>query len=325
MNNQCRKTTESLTYYKRLVGFQEELMEKIYAEREEIYGLISEYCGCCHMFLIVCDEKGMVAEDMYTASSKQISENYQFLNGSIGKVLQCSQNIWQEKHSLPEAIQEYLDSREAGGYDRVTSFSGKVNSALYAVILCHKKEEQQDISVDVKLVNYIQKYMENRIFHEMVTFESQHDMLTRLYNRRYYFKCCQEEYPSLHSIGLFYFDVNNLKEINDNYGHDAGDALLQKAAESIRCLTCDTVQGFRMGGDEFVVVVMNGTRKDMEDISKKWEEELQKVNEKYGGDPCVIAMGCAYGEGSFEIEKLCQLADKRMYQDKINKKKGHRA
>lgn len=320
MSNKHLSEEEELAYYKKLVKFQGDLMEQLYAGRTEIYRLISDFFNCSHILMLVCDEKGLVECDMYDSVLQERTERVQRLNVRVGMILQTT-HICQPGESVKEYLCQYLKEWGINELEYVTCVSGKVNNALYSVILCHSEENEIREGKEQKLVNYVRLYMENRIFHEMVTYESQHDMLTRLYNRRYYFKCCQETYPLLASIGLFYFDVNNLKTVNDTYGHDAGDALLQKAAESIRCLTSDTVHGFRMGGDEFIVVAINCTKQDMEDIKTRWEQELQKVNEKYGGDPCIIAMGSAYGKGGFEIEELCKIADKRMYQDKMEKKK----
>ena len=117
-------------------------------------------------------------------------------------------------------------------------------------------------------------------------------------------------------------DVNNLKVVNDKYGHDAGDALLKRAAESIKAMVCDNIHGYRMGGDEFIMVAINCTAADIQDIKKRWQNELDKVNAKYGMEPCVVAVGEAFGKGAFEIEELCKLADDRMYEDKKKKHGG---
>lgn len=320
MNKNNKNITEILLYYDKLVHFQSDMMEHLYDERSELYRLVSSFFSCTQVIVLICDEKGTVQSDMYDVSKEVHIEKYQILDANLENVLQCGRQINVSKKAIPESVRKYLTRWGIFQLEYLTLFGGKVNNALYTVILCHSVQNEIIKGMEGMLVNNIKMCLENRIFHEIVTYESQHDMLTKLYNRRYYFKRCKEEYPLVASIGLFYFDVNNLKIVNDNYGHDAGDVLLQKAAESIRCLTSDTVHGYRMGGDEFIVVAVNCTRSDMEAIKARWEAELKRVNEKYGGFPCIIAVGSAFAKGSFEIEELCKIADKRMYQDKINKK-----
>ena len=81
--------------------------------------------------------------------------------------------------------------------------------------------------------------------------------LTGLYNKGKYMALKNADFGKPESIAIFNFDVNNLKHINDNYGHEYGDALIIKAAKSIDAVTSENVYGFRMGGDEYVMVAVN--------------------------------------------------------------------
>ncbi|UWG98965.1 diguanylate cyclase [Dehalobacter sp. DCM] len=91
---------------------------------------------------------------------------------------------------------------------------------------------------------------------EEITYLSYHDKLTGLYNRRFY----EEEIKRLDTsrnlpISIIMGDVNELKLVNDSFGHEKGDELLQKAAASIQsaCRKDDIVA--RWGGDEFVILL----------------------------------------------------------------------
>jgi diguanylate cyclase (GGDEF)-like protein len=94
---------------------------------------------------------------------------------------------------------------------------------------------------------------------------SYYDVLTGLYNRRYY----EMEIKRLDTeknlpISVVMVDVNGLKMINDAFGHQLGDQLLQKAAETIRgvCRTQDVLA--RWGGDEFVILLPDTTYEEAE-------------------------------------------------------------
>lgn len=156
---------------------------------------------------------------------------------------------------------------------------------------------------------------------EKIIYSSEHDQLTGLYNKGKYLSLLKDTFPNLDSIGLFNFDVNNLKKINDSQGHEAGDKLIIKAADSIRAVTNSKVLGFRMGGDEFLMVACNVTETEVNNIKYSWEEELKRLNTLNDGIDCVIAVGVAYGEKPYDFSELSKKADELMYEDKKKKKK----
>lgn len=314
--------SEDIRRYERLVQFQGNLMECLYDEPIAMFRLVRDYLDCSQIAFLVCDIRGVVHEYRYDAKEDVAEENVHLLDLAVGRLFRKEKVKYFYKEAASEGVRAYVKQWAVDAFSGVSAFNGEVNGSMYTAVLFHDKKPDVVAGFERMLMNNLQVCLENRIYHEMIAYESQHDMLTKLFNRRSYFLRSQEEYPKLDSIGVVYFDVNNLKMINDCYGHDAGDALIQKAAESIRCLTGDTVHGYRMGGDEFIVVAMNCTQEGLNELLLRWEKELQKVNEKYGGEPCTIAVGAAFAENGFEIEEVCQLADKRMYRDKHLKKKA---
>lgn len=154
-----------------------------------------------------------------------------------------------------------------------------------------------------------------------IIYEAEHDQLTGLYNKGKYLSMCKEIFPNLDSIGIFNMDVNNLKKLNDNFGHEAGDKLLIKAADSIKAVTNQKVYGFRMGGDEYLMIAMNVTEKQVENIKANWEAELAQLNKKDDGIECIIAVGVVYAEKPYDYAEIFKKADELMYIDKKAKKK----
>lgn len=312
---------QDIREYKQLVELQGELMEHLYDSPEIALRKVCKSMQCTQIIILICDERGMVESSLYDSAWDSYTERNDLVNGRLGNILRIKKEIFCEVSDMEEDVVSYVKEWGIESTHSISCFSGENNQCLYAAILCHEDPPVKSrMHLENVMMNNLQVCLENRVYHRIVTFESEHDTLTGLYNRRCYFKRSQEEYPKLASIGVFYFDVNNLKLVNDRDGHDAGDALLQKAAESIRQITCDTIHGYRMGGDEFIAVCMNCTKKDVETIKSRWEAALEKVNEKYGGNPCSIAVGSAYAKGGIDIEEVCKAADKRMYQDKIRKK-----
>ncbi len=109
-------------------------------------------------------------------------------------------------------------------------------------------------------------------------------------------------------------DLNCLKVMNDTYGHQEGDVLIQRCASLLK--DCFQGQGrvFRIGGDEFSVFLYNATEADWPALKQRFEEERERRNQGQHF-PLSVAIGCAPVVDG-DIEEAFRLADERMYQGK---------
>ena len=102
------------------------------------------------------------------------------------------------------------------------------------------------------------------------------DALTGLWNRAY----TEEKVNAMLSEGmkgaLFMMDMDNFKAINDTYGHQAGDELIKKACTMI-CKLFKHSPVFRIGGDEFLIIVQNEEMEKCEEYIQKVKEDMQKL------------------------------------------------
>lgn len=166
------------------------------------------------------------------------------------------------------------------------------------------------------------------LFHEITLYtqgirdERDRDGMTGLYNRRKLTALKQTTFQGLEAIAVYSMDLNNLKRTNDTCGHEAGDRLIIKAADSLRRVSSDNVFAFRVGGDEFVLVAMNVSREQALALLQKWEEGLAELNRAEDGVMCVIARGMAYGAGEYDFDALFGEADQKMYEDKRARKQS---
>jgi diguanylate cyclase (GGDEF)-like protein len=124
------------------------------------------------------------------------------------------------------------------------------------------------------------------------------------------------------SVGVIVFDVNDLKYYNDNKGHQAGDLLLQKAAESFHFISGPGVRVFRTGGDEFVAIVPDCAEGDIGAVVARWQGYLTELNAANDGIRCTIAHGTAFGSGDYKLSEVLTLADERMYAEKRRMKEA---
>ncbi len=163
---------------------------------------------------------------------------------------------------------------------------------------------------------YMELYRDMTDYSKALKAEKDHDGLTGLYNKGKFMELKKTLFRAQDTIAVFNMDVNNLKRMNDTYGHEAGDRLIKKAAESLRLIEARNVMPFRVGGDEFVVVALHLRRPEAEALRRKWAEGLEELNRMGDGIECVIACGAAYGERGYDLESLLAEADRRMYEDK---------
>lgn len=119
------------------------------------------------------------------------------------------------------------------------------------------------------------------------------------------------EYPEI-EFAVVIFDVNNLKDINDSLGHQAGDQYLKEAAEVIGS-TFQTSPVFRIGGDEFAVVARGAEYARIDDLIDKIRMHNMSTT-RYGG--VVIACGMARFRKDANVAQVFRRADKTMYEDK---------
>ncbi|MCR5385412.1 MAG: GGDEF domain-containing protein [Saccharofermentans sp.] len=119
------------------------------------------------------------------------------------------------------------------------------------------------------------------------------------------------------AIGIF--DCNDLKKINDQYGHDKGDIYLKTACRLI-CVIFDHSPVFRIGGDEFAVFLQNSDFDNMEELIKTFENRQTKINEAAADkwDEVHIAYGIAIHDLGIDnsVNDTVSRADKTMYENK---------
>jgi diguanylate cyclase (GGDEF)-like protein len=154
-------------------------------------------------------------------------------------------------------------------------------------------------------------------------FLANHDPLTRLLNRRAFVNRLDGEVARAgrygRSFGLVIADLDDFKQLNDRYGHAAGDEALvafgNALAESLR----KPDDAFRIGGDEFALLVSEATEEDTRQVVARIEAVLEKV--AAGGEPWAADLTASFGcaacpEVAQDSQTLFRLADEALYDAK---------
>lgn len=124
-------------------------------------------------------------------------------------------------------------------------------------------------------------------------------------------------------LGIIMFDINNLKQVNDQKGHQIGDDMIKKSAMIINSVFKDIGETYRIGGDEFTTLITSSN--GIEKCEKKIEQllgEIKKINQNSMHYQITIAYGFVICEDrSVEsIDRAIHIADCKMYQNKQESK-----
>lgn len=158
---------------------------------------------------------------------------------------------------------------------------------------------------------------------EELTHHASTDTLTGIMNRRmgiqtleHLLAQAKEEYLE---FVLCFLDINDLKKINDTYGHSEGDHYILIVCDSIKRHLREEDVLFRMGGDEFIIILKNRNKAQAEEVWKRIQQEFKDYTQKAIGHYGIMAShGFAYYHSGMEIEldAIIEHADKQMYKEK---------
>lgn len=153
------------------------------------------------------------------------------------------------------------------------------------------------------------------------------DELTGLYNRRGFLASATHQIKLAQRNGqnvlLLFCDLDNLKGINDSYGHQEGDLALIRAADALEDTFRDSDIIARLGGDEFAVLASEASLPNREDILPRLEESLARANNAETRYQLSLSIGVARFDplNPSTLGELMARADKNMY---VHKKYAHR-
>jgi diguanylate cyclase (GGDEF)-like protein len=155
------------------------------------------------------------------------------------------------------------------------------------------------------------------------------DDLTQLFNRRYFFERLRREVDRARSLqsplSILILDVDHLKDVNDTYGHKAGDVALANLAKLVvRCVRTSDIPA-RLGGDEYGVIMPETDKDGAFSVAKRLQRALE-VTPMYEEDGASLRLSVSLGVSGFpwggdSVDEVVQWADTHMYAAKTSRKK----
>lgn len=263
------------------------------------------------------------------------------------------------------AMREVLDSRRNGDADQVVQLVRTRGEPLGGEIrkrteemkeeetrLLAERSEASEVSAHqtlgtlllgtllsfalLSLVFYLlnRDITEHKRMGEMLQQLSLTDELTGLYNRRGFIALAEQQLKFVRSkrmendLSLFYADMDGLKQINDQFGHEAGSQAIVKVAEVLKQTFRETDIIARIGGDEFTILTVDVSPDEEHAVKARLQENIRRRNET--GDsphPLSLSVGMAQADevGVTSVEELLARADQAMYAQKRVKQKSKRS
>ena len=140
------------------------------------------------------------------------------------------------------------------------------------------------------------------------------DSVSKCYKRRCFYSDANKY--AKYDIAIVSMDLNDLKKINDNYGHKAGDVALLTFAEVCRSVKSRKFILYRTGGDEFMLLGIKATKEEAEDLVKQVKIKLMET-------PYTCSFGIHMYKPADDFDDAVVQADKAMYDDKKAYKQIH--
>ncbi|MGE8325524.1 GGDEF domain-containing protein [Pseudomonas urmiensis] len=149
------------------------------------------------------------------------------------------------------------------------------------------------------------------------------DVLTQSSNRRHFFECAQQAFDSARAEGsplaFLLLDIDDFKQINDSYGHQEGDQVLQRIADSGKAVLRRGDQFGRIGGEEFAAVFPGCTAQAAEQIAERLQREIQRLSFTHGQQTYGVTVSqglTGLTDEDATLDTLFARADAAMYQAK---------
>jgi diguanylate cyclase (GGDEF)-like protein len=174
----------------------------------------------------------------------------------------------------------------------------------------------------IQVIGTVEDITEQMLAKEKLRYLSTHDSLTGLYNRLYY----EEELSRLERgrhfpVAVIVADIDGLRDLNDQRGYPAGDALIRNAADLIKsCFRAEDMVA-RISGDEFAVVLPDIGTTSLEAIQTRVLRQLEAFNQSHPKNNISLSFGFALAEKSDAFREIIREADRRMVMNKGAKRR----
>lgn len=265
--------------------------------------------------------KNFIKEGVLFSSFKEkISQDINWFDMAV-ETIKTKKTIEETFYSHNFSIWIQLVEKCVPGDYVAVSLTNVSQAKEYESALSEQNKKLEEVTSQLKSsrLNLDSQLKNIQQLNEQLLFAAYHDSLTDLYNRSWLSTMMKvqikETTEKNEKLGILLFDIDNMKDINDSRGHNAGDELLKQVATILKLMESKTVTATRFGGDEFVLLYKNiKDRDEAIEISKK---ALRFLNAEGIGISGGISI---FPDDSKKTEDLLKFADMAKIEAKKNGK-----
>lgn len=283
-----------------------------YATKELLKIFKAEYC-CISQYDKEKDHFKVMSTNIPTIDSEPFSADY----GFCGIVYKTHEPIivsdYHAGRREPSKIMESTGSRSL--IAAPVTVRGEVNGAI---LLAHRQPHYfsyENYKLLQVLATHIGLAIANASLYDAVQLMANQDMLTGLHARHYLDNCVQSRLASDHVGSLLLVDIDNFKQVNDNYGHQTGDRILKQVCEIIKTSIRSGDIAARWGGEELAIYFPFMTGEECFKVAERIRERVTRETDPDVTVSCGIG-GWIYSGERISVEVLFYCADMALYRAK---------
>ncbi|MBQ9140238.1 MAG: sensor domain-containing diguanylate cyclase [Lachnospiraceae bacterium] len=290
---------------------------------DSLLEIVTEYFNGDRAYLFEIDYEKQVTNNTYEWAAEGISKEIHILQDIPLCVIDSWMHTFKERGSfyisdLDENVDRVSDAYsilEAQGIRSLIAVPLVRNELIVGFFgVDNPRKNYQDFSLLASITYFIQNALDKRKNKELLEMLSYEDGLTGLYNRNKFNHVLIEMTENApDSLAVVYLDLNGLKVVNDTYGHEQGDILIQTAARNIQHIFGR--ETYRIGGDEFVAFLTDITEDELQVMIKLMNEAMER-------DKVNISIGYCFRDAEVNVEEQTTIADKAMYAEKERYRKA---
>lgn len=146
------------------------------------------------------------------------------------------------------------------------------------------------------------------------------DAITGLPNSRAFYEQAEHMTGKTSPMALAYMDLDNFKNVNDRFGHAAGDEVLRKIAQVLRATIRPHDLAARLGGDEFAFLLTDVTTEEAAQVAERLSREVRSLAVEYERTDLGATIGIVWSAERMDVDALIHSADAAMYEGKQGRK-----
>jgi diguanylate cyclase (GGDEF)-like protein/PAS domain S-box-containing protein len=290
--------------------------------------------------IVICfDISKQIILELQESANKEIIDDYipisqTDLNGNITYVNKAFCNLTgYDKTQLLGKTHSILKHKDTSISKHKELWENITNNIPWQGVLKNKLNNNKTIWTEIK-IKPMYDYLGNKVGYistredisdkKELEYLSEHDLLTNIKNRRTFEKELKKQvelslrYES-NSFGLIMIDIDNFKSINDNYGHQIGDFILQTLTKNINTNLRHSDIFARWGGEEFIILCPYSNTDQMEQLAENLKLLIPSINFNPVKE-LTISMGITAYKKDDSEDTIQRRVDKALYKAKINGK-----